>query len=313
VSHILQYQIDVPHTGHVDIRTLKHFIELAETLHFGRASTKANISTSALSRNIRQLENELHTTLFDRDNRKVALTTDGHTFLGYARDAVQQWEQIRYDLTDPGEQLSGEMSLYCSVTASHSILVDLLNRFRPAHPEVEIMLQTGDPEHAIARIVALDEELAIAARPETLPPGVLFKPITESPLVFVAPKESAEMPGAHFFPAATDDWREVPMILAAAGIARRRVDAWFESLGVTPQIYAQVAGNEAIVSMVSLGLGVGVVPKIVLDNSPHSTRVRVLDVEPALAPYDLGLFTLQRHLRNPLVNAFWALLDAAER
>ena len=293
----------------MDIRTLRHFIELSETLHFGRASAKANISTSALSRNIRQLEAELDTVLFDRDNRTVALTPEGRTFQRYARDAVQQWEQIRYDLTDPAEQLSGEIRLYCSVTASHSILVELLNRFRPWNPGVEIMLQTGDPEHAIERILALEEELAIAARPEILQPGLLFKPIAESPLVFVAPKESSEMPTAQFTPANPADWQNIPMILAAGGIARRRVDAWFGALGVTPQIYAQVAGNEAIVSMVSLGLGVGVVPKIVLDNSPHAASVRVLDVKPALVPYDLGLFTLQRHLKNPLVNAFWALLD----
>lgn len=297
------------HTYGVDIRTLKHFIVLSETLHFGRASARANISTSALSRNIRRLEAELDAILFDRNNRTVALTPEGHIFQRYARDAVQQWEQIRYDLTDPADQLSGEISLYCSVTASHSILVDLLNRFRPDHPGVEIMLQTGDPEHAIERIVALEEELAIAARPESLQPGVLFKPIVESPLVFVAPMESAEMPNIQFTPGKTADWPNIPMILAAGGIARRRVDTWFASLGVTPQIYAQVAGNEAIVSMVSLGLGVGVVPKIVLDNSPHVARVRVLDVEPALAPYHLGLFTLQRHLKNPLVNAFWSLLD----
>ena len=296
------------HTRRVDFRTLKHFIVLSETLHFGRASARANISTSALSRNIRQLETELNTVLFDRDNRTVAHTPEGRTFLRYARDAVQQWEQIRYDLTDPTEQLSGEISLYCSVTASHSILVDLLNRFRPAHPEVEITLQTGDPEHAIERIVALEEELAIAARPENLQPGVVYKPIAESPLVFVAPMESAETPTAQFTPQKPADWQDIPMILAAGGIARSRVDAWFRSLRVTPQVYAQVAGNEAIVSMVSLGLGVGVVPKIVLDNSPHASRVRILDVEPALAPYDLGLFTLQRHLRNPLVNAFWSLL-----
>ncbi|MGH1489405.1 MAG: HTH-type transcriptional activator IlvY [Acidimicrobiales bacterium] len=297
----------------MDIRTLKHFIVLSETLHFGRASAKANISTSALSRNIRRLETELDAVLFNRDNRTVALTPEGHTFQRYARDAVQQWDQIRYDLTDPVEQLSGQIRLYCSVTASHSILVELLNRFRPAHPGVEIMLQTGDPEHAIERIVALEEELAIAARPEILQPGLLFKPIAKSPLVFVAPKESTETPNAQFTPGKTADWQDIPMILAAGGIARRRVDAWFGSLGVTPQIYAQVAGNEAIVSMVSLGLGVGVVPKIVLDNSPHAASVRVLDVEPALAPYDLGLFTLQRHLKNPLVNAFWSLLDTPQR
>ena len=109
-------------------------------------------------------------------------------------------------------------------------------------------------------------------------------------------------------PDAREAWAEVPMILAAGGIARRRVDAWFRRLDVTPKIYAQVAGNEAIVSMVSLGLGLGVVPKIVLDNSPHAERVRVLEVDPVLEPYELGLFTLKRHLHNPLVDAFWSLL-----
>ena len=48
--------------------------------------------------------------------------------------------------------------------------------------------------------------------------------------------------------------------------------------------------------------------KIVLDNSPHAERVRVLEVDPVLEPYELGLFTLKRHLHNPLVDAFWSLL-----
>lgn len=291
----------------MDIRTLKHFIVLSETLHFGRASRRTNISTSALSRNIRQLEAALDTTLFDRDNRSVELTADGERFHRYARDAVQQWEQIRFELTDPGEQLRGEVSLYCSVTASHSILVDLLNRFRPAHPGVEIRLQTGDPQHAIGRVVALEEDLAIAARPETLPARVIFAPILVSPLVFIAPNESTDLGSAQLPPADTGTWAQIPMILASSGLARTRVDAWFRARGVAPKIYAQVAGNEAIVSMVSLGLGIGVVPKIVLDNSPQSGRVRILDVTPQLAPYDLGLVTLKRNLKNPLVDAFWSL------
>ena len=73
----------------------------------------------------------------------------------------------------------------------------------------------------------------------------------------------------------------------------------------TRRIYAQVEGYEAIVSMVSLGLGVGVVPKIVLDNSPLLKRIRVLNVSPELEPFDVGLFTLKRNLNNPLVDAFW--------
>ena len=76
-----------------------------------------------------------------------------------------------------------------------------------------------------------------------------------------------------------------------------------------PRVHARVAGNEAIVAMVALGLGVGVVPRIVLDNSPLAERVRELPTRPAFAPYEVGLVTLARHLNDPLVAAFWALAD----
>jgi len=107
--------------------------------------------------------------------------------------------------------------------------------------------------------------------------------------------------------AAKNQWASVPMILSEGGIARTRVNQWFRRLKISPRIYAQVAGNEAIVSMVSLGFGVGVVPKIVLDNSPLANKIRVLDVQPVLAPYNLGLVVLKKNLDNPLVRAFWEL------
>lgn len=81
---------------------------------------------------------------------------------------------------------------------------------------------------------------------------------------------------------------------------------------MNPRIYAQVAGNEAIVSMVSLGLGIGVVPKIVLDNSPLADRIRIVEVEPTLDPYTLGLVVLKKNLENPLVSAFWELAAGTE-
>jgi LysR family positive regulator for ilvC len=105
-----------------------------------------------------------------------------------------------------------------------------------------------------------------------------------------------------------EQWAAGPMILPERGLARDRVDQWFRTLGVPARIYAQVAGNEAIVSMVSLGLGVGVVPQIVVDNSPLADTVRVLDVQPALEAYEVGLFTLKKKLASPLINALWSQL-----
>jgi len=57
--------------------------------------------------------------------------------------------------------------------------------------------------------------------------------------------------------------------------------------------------------MVSLGFGVGVVPKIVLDNSPLVGQVKVLNIQPRLEAYDVGLFAQKKKLRSPLIKAFW--------
>lgn len=292
----------------MNFKLLKQFLALAETLHFGRASNECYVSISALSRNIRHLEDELGVSLFNRDNRTVVLTQEGQKFLKYARDASSQWNLIRHELTDNLDQLSGEISLYGSVTASYSFLHELLRRFRIAYPAIEIKLRTGDPEHAIAHVLDGKEDLSIAAKPANLPRGLAFKPIATSPLLFIAPLAQQVPNAPTSTPITPAEWANIPMILSESGVSRTRVDEWFRQQDISPRIYAQVTGNEAIVSMVSLGFGIGVVPKIVLDNSPLMDRIRVLDVTPELEPYDIGLFTLKKNLKNPLVDAFWSLM-----
>jgi LysR family positive regulator for ilvC len=291
----------------MDTKPLRLFLALADTLHFGRAAELCHVSPSTLSRAIKLLEEELGVALFERDNRSVRLTREGERFQTYARDTLSQWELIRHSLLEDAKELHGELSVYCSVTASYSFLYRILREFRRHYPRVEIKLHTGDPEHAVGHVLAGTEEISIAARPDHLARGLAFRPIGITPLVFIAPLEPQE-PVPDTVPTSRQQWQDIPLILSESGVARSRVNRWFAERGIKPKIYAQVAGNEAIVSMVSLGFGVGVVPKIVLDNSPLAERVRVLDVKPELEPYEIGLFALEKKLRSPLVHAFWQML-----
>ena len=288
----------------MDHRTLKQFVNLAESLHFGRAAEASNVSPSALSRGIRRLEEELGADLFERNNRSVSLTHAGELFLAWARDNLGGWDTIRNSLMAESAELHGEVSIYCSVTASYSFLFDILARVRQKHPRIEIKLHTGDPEDAIHRVLSGSEDIAIAARPRRLHAGLAFNLIDVSPLVFIASKDNPipARPGPRH-------WADCPMILSERGLARQRVDRWFRKIDVKPRIYAQVAGNEAIVSMVSLGFGVGVVPQIVLDNSPLAERVKMVDVRPGLSPYEVGLVTQEKNLASPLISAFWQALE----
>jgi LysR family positive regulator for ilvC len=286
----------------MDARSLKQFVNLADSLHFGRASEASHVSPSALSRSIKRLEGELDVILFERNNRSVSLTHAGNLFLVYARDMLGDWDTIRNNLMEDSGELHGEISMYCSVTASYSFLFDILTQFRRDHPRIEIKLHTGDPEDAIAKVLSGEEDIAIGARPKNLASGLAFKQIAVSPLVFIKAKTGDETGDID----TSRDLAGNPMILPERGLARKRLDEWFQSQSLQANIYAQVAGNEAIVSMVSLGFGVGVVPQIVLDNSPLAHTVGVLKVRPKLEAYKVGLFTLSKKLNSPIIKAFWS-------
>ena len=97
----------------------------------------------------------------------------------------------------------------------------------------------------------------------------------------------------------------MPVVLPSSGLARDYVDRWFRKKRILPRIYGEVAGSEAILSLVSLGCGVGIVPRLVADQSPLKGSLSVLDVEPRLQMFRVGVCTEKKKLKSPVVKAFW--------
>ncbi|EEF24237.1 HTH-type transcriptional regulator ilvY, putative, partial [Ricinus communis] len=164
-------------------------------------------------------------------------------------------------------------------------------------------LHTGDQADAIEHVLSGQEDLSIAALPERLPKKLRAQTLLQSPLVFIAPAFPCAV--AEMVSAAEVAWDRIPLILSERGLARHGAEQWYRQRGLKPNIYAQVSGHEAIVSMVGLGLGVGVVPELVVHSSPQREMVRSLDVQPELTPFSVGLCVLEQRLEDPLVKAFW--------
>lgn len=287
----------------MDLRALRQFIHLSQTLHYGKTSEAMHVSPSTLSRSISRLEDELGSTLFERDNRTVVLTQAGRQFREFAETTLTHWQDLKHKLKNNPIELTGQIRLYCSVTATYSFMSELLTNFRREFPNIEVILETGDAAQAIQKVMDDEADIAVAPLPDQLPNPLLFKSLIQTPLVFIAPIiESPILPLLEQKPI---PWGQVPFVMSEFGLARKRLDHWFRAQSVKPNIYAQVAGHEAIVAMVGLGLGVGVVPKLVIDNSPLKDKIQCLDVEKKLQPFDVGVCVLNRRLQDPLVNSFW--------
>jgi DNA-binding transcriptional LysR family regulator len=123
----------------VDTLQLKSFVAIAETGTFGQAAATVNRTQSALSLQIKKLEEQLGCALFDRTGRKVTLTPQGEIFLGYAKRMIQlQWEAVSR-LREP--DVEGEIRFGTPEDFATHYLPDVLASFRQHHPRVQLKVE----------------------------------------------------------------------------------------------------------------------------------------------------------------------------
>lgn len=288
----------------MDIRELEIFLVVAEQLHFGRASRLCGLSPSALTRTIQRLEDQVERGLFVRDKRSVRLSAEGEQFLQYAREALHQWHAFKKNLRAEVE-VSGNLSIYASLTAIYSILPGVLENYRQRYPQVQLELTTGAAEHALSLLHSGEIDLVVAALPTSKRAQLNILPLLTTPLVFIAPAQVD--PAVDPRSAGQLDLSVAPLVLPQHGLARERVDQWFKSNRVVPHISSEVSGNEALIALVSLGGGIGVVPQLVWESSPLRTKVRVIHAAPQLEAYEVALCCNRQALQVPSVRAFWDL------
>lgn len=291
----------------MNIRDLKLFLHLCETCHFGMTANAMHVSPSTLSRQIQRMEDYFGHPLFIRDNRQVQITQVGEKVKRFALQVISQHQQLKQELELSNQQIIGELRLFCSVTAAYSHLPDILDQFRIHYPLIEIKLSTGDAADAVEKVQSNEADLAIAGKPKQLPAGVEFLKFGEIEMVLLIPKLNSTF--SDKLHQKKPDWHNIPFILPEHGPSRQRIDLWFKQQKITsPKIYATVAGHEAIVSMVALGCGVALLPKVVMENSPERIRERITEWSTNLMkPFDIGMCVQKRRLSEKIIAAFWNL------
>lgn len=290
----------------MDIKTLKHFQHLASSLSFSKTADAMFVSPPTLTRSIMRLEQECKAVLFQRDNRNVQLTQAGRRLLVFTDETLAKYHQVKSEMVELTDELKGELSLYCSVTAAQTYLPTILDSMRARYPAIEIKLDTGDHDQALKRISDVQNDnvadLAIAIHTPNFPANIQFQAIDTVPLTLIVPVSM------NINKIENISWHSSNVIMPSRGPSRRIVHHWFAEHNIRPKIYANVSGNEAIVSMVSLGFGIGFVPRIVLENSTAKNRVRSIAVD-NIEPYQLGLCYLKSRANEPLLKTISQLFS----
>lgn len=296
----------------MDLKSLQVFLAVASNLSFTRTAEEQHMSVSAVSRCVQRLESELGAQLFDRDRRGMQMTDAALRLQRVAQGMVADWRGLQHGLGKRGA-VAGDLRIFCSVTATHRLLSPLLAAYRQSCPGVDVRLQTGDQADGVEKLRAGVTDVAVLARPAELTDSLSFFPLTESALHLFVPTLDCEITrtlaglrGAALWSALDT----LPWILPERGVSQELIESWLRSQRpVFPPVYARVAGHEAIAAMVSLGLGVGVLPELVVAASGVADALRALPAK-AMPPLQIGLCTRRARLADPVIAALWQTAEA---
>ncbi len=268
-----------------------------------------HMSPSALTRSIQRVEEELGQPVFLRTKRSVALTRAGEIFRDHAHAQLAAEARLREALASEQAEPTGELRIACTVTACHSVLPKLLARFRSRYPGIHLQIGTSDATRCFERLEADEVDVAVVPEPDEPRGDLRFVRLAHTELALVAPTTEREF--AARVRLGKRGWQGLPVVLPRRGLERARAEAWFAALGVEPEVYAEVEANEAILAMVALGCGVGLVPELVRKDSPLRLRVDAVEVPRPPRGYFVALCAKAATLRRRTASALWDLAPSA--
>lgn len=259
-----------------DLRQWRYFVAVADERHFGRAAERLSMTQPPLSQAIRALEDALGVALFARTKRSVELTAVGAALLPDVRRLIAAADALPPLAQSLARGEAGSLALAFVSTADYGLLPQLLREFGARYPHVRLQLAEATSDVQIEELVAgrIDAGLVIPPVPPRHAASLSYLPVLREPLVVAMPAEAAEAAEAADAADAADAAADAPVRIADIAslplviFPRRLAPGFYDIItgcygaaGVTPRIGQEAIQMQTIVSLVSAGMGVALVPQ----------------------------------------------------
>lgn len=245
----------------MELRHLRYFIAVAETLSFTAAAQRLNISQPPLSQQIRDLEDELGTALFERTSRRVRLTAAGHSFLQHAYSILAQTENATKDARAIGAGEVGAINIGTTGSVLLGPLTDLIAAFGKRYPGVAVRISEMGPFDQYAALLTRRIDISFLRKPRQEPE--LITEIAWREKVGVVLPKGHDLAHRTVLPlSALKDRNLVFLRLGDSRFARYLQDCCIEA-GFMPRISHEAVESYSLVSLVAAGLGIALVPECV--------------------------------------------------
>lgn len=253
----------------VQLQQLRYFVSVADTGHFTRSAELTGVSQPTLSKQIHRLEHTLGAALFDRASTGVTLTVAGETLLPLARQMISDADAAHDAVREIVGLRRGRVRLGATPSLCTSLLPPLLKRFHTAYPDIELLVHESGSQDLVADLLARTLDLALIVEPDGgTDPALHTQAVLRENLV-VASAAGGPPPAAPGELLHLTDLRDVPLVMFRVGYDLRDVTSHAcRQAGFAPRFAIEGGEMDAVLSFVEAGLGLAIVPSMVLVNRP---------------------------------------------
>ncbi|WP_172253108.1 LysR family transcriptional regulator [Saccharibacillus deserti] len=279
----------------MDLRQLRYFVAVIKEGQITSAAKKLNMEQPPLSRQMKLLEEELGTPLFDRTGRKLVPTEAGRRLYERAEEMLVNLEETLLEIRELGEGVGGTLSIG-AVVSCVSLLPGAIERFGKEYPAVAFKIQEGDHFQLAELLRKRQIELIVARLPFEAPPGADdygIASLPPDPLAAAVPTAWAEYAGRRSLRLGELSGRPFLTLKTdrTTGMHERIMQA-FAAKGSVPRIFCECSSVAVILALVAQGLGAALLPRSVL-SSFRSEDFGMLELEDAALQAEVGLVWLQ--------------------
>jgi DNA-binding transcriptional LysR family regulator len=292
----------------MNLRQLRYAVALAEAQSFTKAAGNEYVVQSALSQQLRKLEDELGVALFERTTRSVALTPAGEALLPLMHQVLAGVDQIKFDAQALSGTIAGRLTVGMMEVPSESLdVAALMATFHARYPEVSVTLRSGGSDLLIEAVRDRKLDVAVVGSNVSTPTGRLaFTELFTEPLVAVLPS-SHELAGRRSV--LLDQLAALPFIDFPPGYGlRHETDRGFA--GVTRRVAFEVTRVDEVIQFVSQDLGVALLPEsVAISRVGDNPRLALRPVAGANLYRQVNLVAPARPLRSAASQAFIGCLE----
>ena len=255
----------------MQFQQLAYFVAVAETRHFTQAAERMRVAQPSLSKQIKALEEDLGARLFSRARGNVTLTAAGEALLPLARRILADADTARQEVAQLAGLRRGRVRLGATPSLCAGLVADALARFHRSYPGIELLVEEGGSRDLVKALARGQLDLSLIIMPlQSDDPSLVTEEILRENLVVVASAHE-RLKGPYL---RIEDLRNRQMVMFRRGYDLREATlAACRQAGFEPQLAVQGGEMDAVLRFVEAGLGIAVVPSMVLDGRPglHGT------------------------------------------